>query len=181
MIYGSWNISCDRQNFSSFWAIFCPFSPLTTWKIKILTLKKTPRDIIILHICNINDNHMMYGSWDMGCDRHNFLSFWTIFCPFTPDNPKNHNFEKMKKTPRDTITLHMCTIYDNMMHGSWYKERDRHNFLSFWTIFCPFTPLTTQKIKILKNWKKSLEILSFYTSAPKIMIIYAMLFLGYGM
>ena len=28
-------------------------------------LKKTPRDIIILHICTINDNHMMYGSWDI--------------------------------------------------------------------------------------------------------------------
>ena len=25
-------------------------------------LKKTPGDIIILHVCTINDNHMMYGS-----------------------------------------------------------------------------------------------------------------------
>ena len=45
------------------------------------------------------------------------------------------------------------------------------NFLSFWAIFCPFTLLTTQKIKILKFWKKHLEISSFYTSVPKIMII----------
>ena len=37
-----------------------------------------------------------------------------------------------------------------------------HNFLSFWTVFCPFTPLWTQKIKILKKWKKYLKILSFY-------------------
>ena len=79
MIYGSWNIMCDRQKFSSFY----PFSPLTTWKIKILTLKKTPGDIIF-HICTINDNHMMYGPWDMEHNRHNFLSFWTIFCPLTP-------------------------------------------------------------------------------------------------
>ena len=28
----------------------------------------------------------MYGSWDMEHDRHKFLSFWTIFCPFTPTN-----------------------------------------------------------------------------------------------
>ena len=41
MIYGSWNIKCDRQEFLSFWAIFCPFSTLTTQKIKFLTLKKT--------------------------------------------------------------------------------------------------------------------------------------------
>ena len=25
-------------------------------------MKKTPGDIIILHMCTINDNHMMYGS-----------------------------------------------------------------------------------------------------------------------
>ena len=42
------------------------------------------------------------------------------------------------------------------------------DFLSFWIIFCPFT---TQKIKILKKWKTPLEILSFYTSIPKITII----------
>ena len=45
-------------------------------------------------------------------------------------------------------------------------------FLSFWTIFCPLTPLRTQKIKILKKWKKCLKISSFSTSVPKIMIIY---------
>ena len=44
-------------------------------------------------------------------------------------------------------------------------------FLSFWTIFCPFTPLTTRKIKILKKWKKTLEILLFYTCVPQITII----------
>ena len=41
------------------------------------------------------------------------------------------------------------------------------NFLLFWTIFYPFTPLTTWKIKFLKKWKKkkkkkSLEISSIY-------------------
>ena len=50
------------------------------WKIE----KKTPGDIIILHMCTINDDHMMYGSWDMKPDKQNFLSFWTVFCIFTP-------------------------------------------------------------------------------------------------
>ena len=45
-------------------------------------LKKTPRDIIILCMCTINDNYMMYGSWDMKCGGQNFLSFWTVFCLF---------------------------------------------------------------------------------------------------
>ena len=48
---------------------------------------------------------------------------------------------------------------------------DRCNYFLFWVIFCPFTPLIAQKTKIFKKWKKGLEISSFYTSAPKIMII----------
>ena len=82
----------------------------------------------------------------------------TIFCHFgpflsydPPSKPKNQNFEKLKLRLRDIITLHLCTTNDNhMMYGSW--ERDRQTFLSFWTSFCPPPPpLTTQKIKILKN------------------------------
>ena len=44
-------------------AIFWPLTLLTTPQTKILKkLKKTLRDIIILHKCNINDNQMIYGS-----------------------------------------------------------------------------------------------------------------------
>ena len=68
--------------------------------------------------------------------RQNFLLFWTSFCSFTPYQPKNQNFEKMKKTPRDIIILQMCTIIDNhMMYGSWDMEYKGQIFLSFWTIF----------------------------------------------
>ena len=63
----------------------------------------------------------------MDCGGQNFLSFWTIFVPFTSlTDPKNQNSEKMKtkqkkkqkKMPGDIIILHMCTINDNMMYGS---------------------------------------------------------------
>ena len=37
--------------------------------------EKTHGDIIILHICTINDNNMMYGSWDMEHEGQDFLSF----------------------------------------------------------------------------------------------------------
>ena len=42
------------------------------------------------------------------------------FLPFyPPNNPKNQNFDKIKKLPTDTIILQMCTINDNhMMYGS---------------------------------------------------------------
>ena len=36
-----------------------------------------------------------------------------------PNNPKNQNFEKMKKTPEDVIILHQCTKnYDHMVYCS---------------------------------------------------------------
>ena len=47
--------------------------------------KKTPRDIIILHMSTKNHDHMLYCSLDMAHDGYNFyFSFWAIFCPFTP-------------------------------------------------------------------------------------------------
>ena len=62
-----------------------------------------------------------------------------------------------------------------MYQKSWpfaILAHDRCNYyFSCWAIFCPFTPLTAQKVKIFKKMKKPLEISSFYTSAPKIMII----------
>ena len=80
---------------------------------------------------------------------------------------------KSEKKHRDIIILHTCTKnYDQMMYGSWDMVRDRCNcYFSFWAIFCSFTPLTAQKIKILKKWrkKKCMEISLFYIHVPKIM------------
>ena len=153
-------------------------------------MKKTLWDIIILHMCTINENHMMYDYWTIHHKvtiqpyvwflrygvQHNFFSFWTIFCSFTPpppplNNPENQNFESMKEVLRDTIIIHKRTTNGNyMMYGSWDMKCDRQT--SFWTIFCLFTWLKTQKIKFLKTWKRCLEISSFYSSVPKIMICY---------
>ena len=123
MMCGSWDMERDRQNFLLFWTSFWPFTLLTTQKIKIM---KTAGDIIILQMCTINENHMMYGSWDMEHDRHNFLSFQAIFLSFyLTDNLKNQNFEKMKKIPGVVIILHLSTtINDHMMYHSWDMERD---------------------------------------------------------
>ena len=82
-----------------------------------------------------------------------FFVILVHFLAFDPtNNLKNQSFEKMKKTPEDIINLHLQTTNDDhMINGSRDMEPDRHNFLSFWTVFCPFTPLTIQKIKILKK------------------------------
>ena len=71
--------------FFSFWAIFWSFSPLKTQKIilKLKKKKKTPGDII-LHICTINYNCMMYGSWNMECARQNFFYSGMFFALLPP-------------------------------------------------------------------------------------------------
>ena len=75
---------------------FCP--PDDSENQNFEKMKNDPGDIIILHMCTINDNHMMYGSWDMEHDEQNFLSFWTVFLPlYAPNDSENQNFEKMKK------------------------------------------------------------------------------------
>ena len=105
---------------------------------------------------------MMYSSWDIKRDRQFFLIL-DYFLPFhlpaaRPNNPKNQNFENIKKFPGDIIMLHMSAINKNQKSNDvWFlRYRARQaDFFSFWTNFYPFTlPLTTQGIKILKKWKK---------------------------
>ena len=159
-----------QTEFLSFWAIFCPFTisrapnypenqnfEKKEWKkcLEILSF--------YTYMCTIIEDHMIYGSRNIRCDRQKFLSSWAIFYSFNFLTTRKIKILKLKKTSGDIIILHICTTNENhMMYGSWDMECDRHKFLSFWTVFCPFTPLWTQKIKILKKWKKHLKILSFY-------------------
>ena len=75
--------------------------------------------------------------------------------PYPPPrllDPENQNFEKMKKASWGIIILHLCAINDNrMIYGSWDMKGEGQNFFPFSTVFCPFTPVTNRKIKILKN------------------------------
>ena len=110
MMYGSWDMEHDRLN-------FCPFTPLRNWKIKNFEkMKINHEDIIISYMCTINDNHMMYGSWDMEHDWQNVLSFWTIFCPSTPYEPEKSKFWKNEnnawKYYRFTQVHHKWQSYD---------------------------------------------------------------------
>ena len=114
-------------------------------------MKKTSGDNIILHKSTINDNHMIYGSWDMKPDRQNVFVILAHFLPFyPPNNPKNQNFKKLKKTSRDTIILHKCTKNnDHILYCSLDLASNKFNsYFSFLAIFYTFTSLTAQKIKI---------------------------------
>ena len=68
---------------------------------------------------------MMHGSQIWSATDRIFCHFGLFFVLLPPNNPKNQNFEKMKKKkqktkkPRDIIMLYMFTINDNhMMYGS---------------------------------------------------------------
>ena len=59
MIYASCDMECDRHNFLSFFALL---TPLLTLKIKFGKNVRKLGDIILLRMCNINEDHVMYGS-----------------------------------------------------------------------------------------------------------------------
>ena len=140
MIYSSWDI---EQNILKLVILgyLLPFYPHKTPKIKILENKKFAGDIMILHICTKSHNHMMYSSWDTEWDRHNFLSIWAIFCPFSP--LKTWKI-KMNNTP-DIIILQMCTINDCL-----FMVPEIWSGPSF-TLLPPYQPEKSKFWKIKKN------------------------------
>ena len=50
---------------SHFGLFFTPLYPTSPKNQNFEKMKKMPGDIIILHMCTKNYDHMMYGSWDM--------------------------------------------------------------------------------------------------------------------
>ena len=113
-----------RQNFLSFWVIFCPFNPLprnNPENQNFKEMKKAFGDVIILNLCNKKHDYMMYAYSNMECShRRNFLSFQTIFCSFASLlTLKIKIWKKCKKTPGDIILWYTYAIYQDHMY-SWY-------------------------------------------------------------
>ena len=73
MPYCSWDMVHDRCNcYFWFWAIFYPFAPLTSKKIKVSKNGKNAcryHQFIFLQMCTKNYDQMMHSSWDIVCDR----------------------------------------------------------------------------------------------------------------
>ena len=197
-----------QQSFLSFWAICCPLTLLTTWKIKVFRKwkKKSWRyynftlayhkwwsyDVWFLrygvrqteffspfgpffallppkqprkskfwknekstwryhHFTKVYHKWQSYDVWFLRYEvrETEFFVIFGHFLPFYPiNNPKTQNFQKMKKAAGDTILLHKCTKNpDHKLYCSWDMTFNRRNYFSVWVIFCPFTPLPTQKIK----------------------------------
>ena len=103
--------------------------------------------------------------------RQIFFCHFGLFLSLPPNNPKK-NFEKIKQASGDVTILNLCNkkhnqmIYaysdmectkndNHMIYGSWDINCNRQIFLSFYTIFCSFTPLLTPILKFGKNVKNT--------------------------
>ena len=163
MMHGYWDIDCDRQNFCHFEPFFCPFTPLTTQKIKILKKWNKNLEISSIYTCVLQ----MTIIWCTDHDIHIFLSFWVIFCPFTPlTTLKIKILNKWKKTPGDIINLSLRTTNDDHMYGSWDTECNRQKFFVILDQFLLFYPPKNPENQNFEKMIKGLEISSFYTSVP---------------
>ena len=107
-----------------------------------------------------------------------FGSFWVIFCHLTPLTTQKIKIlnqwkkKKKEKAPADIIypIVPQVTVIWCMIPEIWSLTDRIFVILDY---FLPFSPLTTQKIKILKK-KRSMELSSFHTFVPKIVIRWCM-------
>ena len=141
-------------------------------KIKILKKwKKTFGVIIILYMCTKNYDQMMtYGSWDIVHDGCDYFSFWAIFCPFISLTAQKIKIKrKMKKNKKKHLKIssfYICLpkiVIRCTVPGIWCLTDVI--VISHLGLF--FDLLTAQKIKILKKYKKHMDV-------PKIMVRWCM-------
>ena len=121
MMYGSWDTKHNRQNLLSFWTIISPFTPLTTWKIKIWKkYKKAWRYNLFIHVYHKWQSYAVWflRYWVWRTEFFLILDHFLLFYPLTTQKIKI--LKKTKKRPGDIIVLHMCTINGNhVMYCSW--------------------------------------------------------------
>ena len=104
----------ETHDFLSFWTIFLSCYPPNKLKNQNFEkMKKISGDFIILHMCTKNYDHMMYASWDMECNRHNFF-------------PGDHHF---------TLVYHKWKSYDVQFQGYGVWQTEFYLILDY---FLPF-------------------------------------------
>ena len=84
-----------------------PFYPFNNTKSKNFEkLEKRPGDIVILHKCTNNHDHMLYCSLDMVCNKcYFYFSLWAIFCHFN-----SLTAQKIKILKKNPWRYHHFTI-----------------------------------------------------------------------
>ena len=115
-----------------------------------------------LHMCSKNFNHIWYISWDTEWDN---LFFLNLPLPPPPPPPpptpplttkKNKFLKKCKKKKNIWRCHHVKLVLQKTRSNDVFllKIRSATDILSFYVIFCCFTPLLTPEIKIGEKLKK---------------------------
>ena len=166
---------CTKNQSHEVWfhllLFYSPLPALMIWKIRILKKWKKHLEISSFYTCvpKITITWMLPKIWS---------ATDIIFCHFGSFFALLHHYwtQKLKvgKNLRSTSRYYTFTHVHHKWrsYDVWFLRYEaRQNFFVILGYFWSFSSLTIWKIKILKKWKKHLEISSFYTSAPKIMII----------
>ena len=179
MLCCSWNMTHDRCNcYFSFWAIFCPFTPVTARRYHHFTQvyqKSRSYDILFLR----------YGKWHMQLLVF-MLGYFSPVYP-TPSSPSLPTAQKIKikknwKKYLDTSLFYtsvpkimiICYTVPEIWH-----VMDAIVTFHFGLFFCPFTSVTAWKMKILEKEKNTWRYHHFAQVYQKLWS-YAILFLKCG-
>ena len=175
MMFGSWDAEWDRQNFLSFWAIFCPFTtpaplyppPPNDPKNQNFE-KKWKRCLEILsfytYMCTINEDYMIYNSWNIRCHRQVILCH---FLPFQPSgNSENLNFKIEKNTwtyYHFTYLHHKWQSFDVWFLGHGARQTELFIILERFLLFYPPMDPENQNLKKMKKVTENIIILQMCT------------------
>ena len=126
MLCCSWNMAHDRCNcYFSFWAIFCPFTPITARRYYHFTQvyqKSRSYDILFLR----------YGKWHMQLLVFMLGYFSPVYpAPSSPSLLTAQKIKIKKKNEKNTWTLHYFTqVYQRswsyailfLRYGTWWMQ-----------------------------------------------------------
>ena len=120
-------------------------------------MKKMPGDIILSYIHVYHKLRYDICFLKYKTQQTEFFVILGDFWPFHPsDNPNKSKLCKTEKTSGDIVILYISTINDNhTMHGSWDMERNRQNFLSFWTVVFAILPSMDSVNQNFEKMKKT--------------------------
>ena len=121
---------------------------------------------------------MIYSSWEIECDRLKLVIMGHFLSFISPPPQKTQKIKTLKKWKKflEISSFYTCVPKMTIIWGVVPETRSKPDIL-----FCnlgPFfalLPPHNLRIKILKKWKKYLEMTSFYTCVPKITIILCLL------
>ena len=107
----------------------------------------------------------------------NYGSFFVLYPP--PPPLKTQKIKTLKKWKKflEISSFYTCVPKITIIWGVVPETRSKPDilFCNLGPFFALLPPITNLRIKILKKWKKHLEMTSFYTCVPKITIILCLL------